>query len=661
MAENTPNIYATLNKEDQQAVDSFKELQATLFPDGKIPAVEEIRKKIVSGNYTVRDAFIARMYDQGVPEQSLFSQLDETKDFYKKFEKAFTKKVVGPAIGVVSIVNNLKSTTNKNIDLNTPFEELKKIALDPESGITESFRSSVTRPLVTSSGNVEQLKLASRGVLRDSQKLAEGAIPPEVLKYVLSGIADIPDEVTRDAVLTSLIGYRGTDLSGIRISRELAVRAGVPRPYYDREAGIVKNPDVRTGRGRKGAGPDRPPGPVLREILNRRFDNAGPTGELFPDIETATITKALKKYVFPKIPKEVTDKLRKDPSGYTDLRRITASAIANQLGRPDLASQIISHDKSGYKVSDNMVLDKVMTGYYIDVEDLSGLEQRGQVLAAYEKMMADALGATDAKGLAEELNLNLSPEFNADYDDVDVTTPSSAPSPTREATPEEIAQGEQLRQAKTNLQVEQARLQSATAGQQADETILVRAEKAAEVAAAEQKLRETKAEAKVASKVKRGASSVASMIAEFGTKAGKALLPLAMFEGARMGYEATTGMPAPIRALGATAGAAAEVIAPPGMAPTDVEFRQSQRATRPSGAGLGPRTDIADQMSALGYIRPEQAQYPMEAAPVSIPDAAPVRPPALSAGNAKERVNLATRAAEQGKETPMGGSFLNLP
>jgi hypothetical protein len=66
-------------------------------------------------------------------------------------------------------------------------------------------------------------------------------------------------------------------------------------------------------------------------------------------------------------------------------------------------------------------------------------------------------------------------------------------------------------------------------------------------------------------------------------------------------------------------------------------------------------------MSALGYIRPEQAQYPMEAAPVSIPDAAPVRPPALSAGNAKERVNLATRAAEQGKETPMGGSFLNLP
>ena len=77
------------------------------------------------------------------------------------------------------------------------------------------------------------------------------------------------------------------------------------------------------------------------------FDAAGATGELFPNMTTGKISSALKKHVFPKIPKEVQDKLLTKPSGYTDLRRITASAIANQLGRPDLASEIISHKGGG--------------------------------------------------------------------------------------------------------------------------------------------------------------------------------------------------------------------------------------------------------------------------------------------------------------------------
>ena len=56
-----------------------------------------------------------------------------------------------------------------------------------------------------------------------------------------------------------------------------------------------------------------------------------------------------------------------------------------------MVSQIISH-----KGDD--VIDVVMTGYYTDVEDLSGLEQRGQILSAYEKMMADAVGQLMLKG-----------------------------------------------------------------------------------------------------------------------------------------------------------------------------------------------------------------------------------------------------------------------
>jgi len=60
---------------------------------------------------------------------------------------------------------------------------------------------------------------------------------------------------------------------------------------------------------------------------------------------------------------------------------------------------------------------------------------------------------------------------------------------------------------------------------------------------------------------------------------------------------------------------ASELVAPPGMAFSDREFRESQRATTPGGSGLGPRTDVAPQTDALGQIKPEFASYPMEDAP----------------------------------------------
>ena len=62
-------------------------------------------------------------------------------------------------------------------------------------------------------------------------------------------------------------------------------------------------------------------------------------------------------------------------------------------------------------------------------------------------------------------------------------------------------------------------------------------------------------------------------------------------------------------------GAGASELLPPGYAFSDREFRESQRATTPGGSGLGPRTDVAPQTDALGYIKPEFASYPMEDAP----------------------------------------------
>jgi hypothetical protein len=493
---------AELTKQEKTVVDSFLNLQRALFPDGDIPSLEEVRARIDSGNQTVGDAFIAKMYNDGVPDEPILAELDETKDFYSKFEKTFSREVVGPARNTTGISNNITKLEKGGIDLGSSFSDFEVQSKTPGSGISEDVRKNIVRPFKTASDNVLELKLSRTGASKGTRKLAKGAIPAEVLQSVLQGIGDIPDPVTRDAVMAALLGYRGEDLSGMRTSRALAIRSKPVRPFYDREAGVARDPEVATGGGRKAKGPDKPPGPVLREILNRRYDAAGATGELFPNMTTGKISAALEKHVFTKIPQNVLDKLLVKPSGYTALRRITASAIANQLGRPDLASEIISHKGSG-----ESLLDKVMTGYYTDVEDISGLQQRGEILVAYEKMMADAVGATDAKGLGEALRLDLPPEFNAQYPEVDaMATPSQAPVQPTAATPEEIAQGEEFRAAKTAEATATAELAAQEKAAAAEEKMMQRAARAPEIAEAERKLAEAKAGSKKAAQVASGES-----------------------------------------------------------------------------------------------------------------------------------------------------------
>ena len=499
---------AQLTKNEQKVVDAFRQVQTNLFPDGSIPSLEEVKQRIDTGNYTIRDAFIAKMYNDGVPNEPLLAELDDTKEFYNKFNTAFSREVIGPARNTLGISNNLAKLSKKEIDLDQPFDSFEELSKSPTGGIGDDIRKNIVRPFRTATTNVTDLKLSRTGAAKGTRKLAKGAIPPEVLQSVLEGIGDIPDPVTRDAVMASLLGYRGEDLAGMRTSRDLAVRVSPARPYYDREAGIARDPEVATGGGRKGKGPDKPAGPVLRAILDRRFDAAGDTGELFPDMSTGKISAALKKHVFPKIPKEVLDKLLTKPSGYTDLRRITASAIANQLGRPDLASEIISHKGGG-----DSLLDKVMTGYYTDVEDIGGLQQRGEILLAYEKMMADAVGASDAKGLGEALRLDLPQDFNADYPETEaLTRPSGAPVETRVATAEEIAQGEQLRAAKTAEAAATAELAAQEKSAAAEAKMIERAERAPEIVEAERKLAEARAGKKQAAQIASGEDFLAKAL-----------------------------------------------------------------------------------------------------------------------------------------------------
>ena len=667
---------AELTKQEKTVVDSFMNLQRSLFSDGEIPSLEEVRARIDSGNHTVADSFIAKMYNDGVPDEPILAELDETKDFYNKFEKSFSREVVGPARNTTGISNNITKLEKGGIDLGSSFSDFEEQSKTPGSGISEDVRKNIVRPFKAASNNVLELKLSRTGAAKGTRKLAKGAIPAEVLQSVLQGIGDIPDAVTRDAVMASLLGDRGEDLSGMRTSRALAIRSKPVRPFYDREAGVARDPEVATGGGRKAKGPDKPPGPVLREILNRRFDAAGATGELFPGMTTGKISAALKKHVFTKIPQDVLDKLLTKPSGYTDLRRITASAIANQLGRPDLASEIISHKGSG-----ESLLDKVMTGYYTDVEDISGLQQRGEILVAYEKMMADAVGATDAKGLGEALRLDFTPEFNAQYPEIDaMATPSQAPVQPTQATPEQIAQGEEFRAAKTAEATEQARLAAQETGDRADDVVIRRGARATEVAEANLKIQEAKAEVKAgkaaeqdANRVKNHQSTldfikntykklpgpVKKLIPITGTLTALNQVPIVQ-EGLASQME-DIGIPRSIADPVASVGAGADFLIGEvaQVAPSDVVSMAQSIPERPSmmQAADTRQAQVQDTGDEFGNL--DQQGQPVPSAPVNIPDPVPSRQGMLSAGGAKERVNQARSAALAGQETSMSGSFLN--
>ena len=650
---------AELTKQEKTVVDSFMNLQRTLFSDGEIPSLEEVRARIDSGSHTVADSFIAKMYNDGVPDEPILAELDETKDFYSKFEKTFSREVVGPARNTTGISNNIAKLQKNGVDLGSSFAEFEAASKTPSGNISEDVRKNIVRPFKVAADNVLELKLSRTGASKGTRKLAKGAIPAEVLQSVLQGIGDIPDPVTRDAVMAALLGYRGEDLSGMRTSRALAIRSKPVRPFYDREAGVARDPEVATGGGRKAKGPDKPPGPVLREILNRRYDAAGATGELFPNMTTGKISAALEKHVFTKIPQNVLDKLLVKPSGYTALRRITASAIANQLGRPDLASEIISHKGSG-----ESLLDKVMTGYYTDVEDISGLQQRGEILVAYEKMMADAVGATDAKGLGEALRLDLAPEFNAQYPEVDaMATPSQAPVQPTAATPEEIAQGEAFRAAKTAEATATAELSAQEKAAAAEAKMMQRAERAPEIAEAERKLAEAKAGSKKVAQVASGES--------FLQKALKMAKPLKVFAGplgigisaiaAEQTRSAVTqqaealGLPSSVAGPVGVAAGATEFLP---VAPSDViEVGRSMASPVADPGSARPIERImADQPNLFRNNEPAApsadtvvpAAQPQMTEPVRIPDAVQNVPTSFLSN--PERLRQARGAARSGED-----------
>ena len=408
----------TLTPEETTILGDFKYIQETLFPDGNIPPVEDIQDLLTNGNPTIKDAYIGKFYASGVPTDPFLLEHPDTKEFAAKFSQAFSQNVRDTPTLIKGAGPQIKGVA-RQFDLNTSFKDFSSAV--PKS--TKSMKTAF-KPLKKAVENVvlgQFPKAGKAGGKKLGKKL--GALTPQLIQTMANNILLIEDEVTRHAVIASLFGSRSVDITGMRTTKELGDRTAIKRPYYEPSTGTQVNPDRS---GRKKAGPSKTLPPVTQQIFNTRHAAAGVTGEMFPKMDNATLNAALKKYVFKDLPKEITDLLDRTPSTYTDLRRITAAFVANQLGDPKAASEIISHKQVQGGMSLDEKIDEVMVKFYTDIDDPKGDMKRTKGLLLFERELAKGIGqgeALDGKSLASALGVKTADNFNYKYPLTALKTP----------------------------------------------------------------------------------------------------------------------------------------------------------------------------------------------------------------------------------------------
>ena len=433
-----------MRKDTKKSVDNFEFVFDTLFPDGKIPPFKEIQEKTNAGTLTYRDAMIAKLYSNGSqaidaltkPEGAAYKSIEKTNP--KVLEKAESFYSVFGAAKNPQLMSGIRSDITKFSNkfknaLDTPFTEIQQAVASgskgfkPLQGDVSVFDKVFAN--VKAGKSVEGMQVGGTRIFN--------SIPDEqALKELLSGIKKIPDDELRQATYLALIGYRGTALQGMSASLEAATEGEDIFPYFDTETEQIVKPDVKKP-GKKPLPPTSKQGPVAVDVLKFRMANASEFGELFPNVSRDQIAAALNEHVYPNLSESTVKKLGRMPSGYTDMRRFFASAIANLLGDVKQASVLIGHTAGAESLEGE--IDKVLTNHYarLTQANASAQDVRHKTLFAYESILARLLGKKTSNDLAQFLGLPFEEGVTATYaDDVDLLTGDAKTSIRTDKQPE---------------------------------------------------------------------------------------------------------------------------------------------------------------------------------------------------------------------------------
>ena len=448
-----------------EEIAGLKRIQQTLFPNGIEFSPNEFVEYIQTKSpdeLTVKDAVLSKLYASGmkvVPDMGVMRD-PSTKEFAKQFSDVFSKKRIGTAQQIIGFDKDLTKLL-ENVNLDDRIDDVKS-KIPKYSPLETAIKKIQSGKLPK---GIQGTKLLNATVLRDRGN--------DIVQALAQGLADMPNGVTKDAILVGMMGSRFVDIQRFRQTAEQAKEASQERPYFDYETGTQVNLDRE---GRKQLGPSKKLPSVTAQILKNRYDNAGETGELFKGVTRSSINKDLKKYVFSQIPEDINLGRDIEDLTYTDLRRIVANFVANSLGNPKAADEIISHE--GNLDTLDTKISSVFEKYYAKIENPNSELARTKGLLLYEKELAKGLGATDPMDFANKLGLGPDlktgvrylPKFTApEYPEVDVKidetgnvqktkeivlTPEQEQARAFEDTETRFLKGEQARSRRIDIQEE---------------------------------------------------------------------------------------------------------------------------------------------------------------------------------------------------------------
>jgi len=271
----------------QETLDNFEKLYNILF-SGEIPDRDDLFERVKAGDdLTIREAFIARTYAQGINIADAVAKDERLGPIAKELESRFGKPNTDQPVVAGGLAKQVEAVASKAGGLDASYQQV----------ITEAEAGKVTgisTQLKALQRQIESFKKGALGKVGGTTDLKFAKAPTDrTIKAVIDGIARIPDESLRDAVYLSIFGMRSKALSQMATDFESASELEVPRPYFDAETGTVETPKIK---GRKQLGEPRKMGPIATSILQRRAQAAIDAGEafIFPDITDAQILKRLR-------------------------------------------------------------------------------------------------------------------------------------------------------------------------------------------------------------------------------------------------------------------------------------------------------------------------------------------------------------------------------
>lgn len=362
-----------VNKKIQELKKFLKVLEINSIED--IPTRDVITKKLKSGEYTFRDAWFAKAYDQGLDVSGAIfkdSRGLDVKEIAQHLKKNFPLRIeTGQGMG--GIANTITQLQNKfkSTKYNLPFLDANPISAKNFMETNEIFGGNSTQ-INALYGSIEQIKKGALAKKKSAGTRIFKSIPNDkIIAKILDGISDIPKQAHRELLLLNLFGTRGQQNLEMVASKEFADDVG--RPFYGRESGTAFGVLVRTGR--KPLAVEVPFGPFMRDMLDKRYDRMTNKGavtyiEMWKEIpDNFDLGKLVDDYLFndPSGKSVLSDeeliKLGREPNGFTDLRRLVLS-WASKLDNPALAAELLTHGSK--KAHD--ALDLVTNKHYIPAE-----------------------------------------------------------------------------------------------------------------------------------------------------------------------------------------------------------------------------------------------------------------------------------------------------